>query len=93
MAEKKTIFYLRRVLFLLCHAVLTYIGIEKLVKILGLIGSFVGVFEIVIIPGTMFLAIDNSQNFMKPATRRLFLAACAILSCISLVAVVYNFLN
>lgn len=90
--SNKTPLYIRKFCFLLTHAVLTFFGIDNLSKILGFVGSFVGVFEVIIIPGYMFLAIDKERGLIKSSTRWLLIEGMVLMSIVSFAAVVYNIL-
>ena len=88
--NNKTLLYLRKFVFLLIHATLTFFGIESLSKILGFVGSFVGVFEVILIPGYMFIVINREQKLVSPGKIWILVLAMAILSTVSFGAVGYS---
>lgn len=83
---------IRNLLFLAFACVLGTLGVQYLVKILGFIGSFVGVFELIIIPGCMFLVIDQKRRYMGQFTRKAFVFGVVFLTLVSILAVITNFI-
>ena len=83
---------IRNFLFLTVMGILTSLGVNKLLSILGLIGSFVGVFELIIFPSLMFLAISKKRNIMGNWTRRVFVFSMIFLTCLSICSVFANIL-
>lgn len=48
-------------------------------RIIAFVGSFVGVFEIVILPSVMFLVLDNKKKLMTPNQRIQFIIAISVI--------------
>lgn len=82
---------IRNLFFLLTIATAATLGVEHLSKILGFLGSFVGVFELIIIPASMFLVIDRRRNLMSQPTRIAFVFFATFLTIVCLCAVGINF--
>lgn len=83
---------IRNFVFLLVIATCATLGVKYLVKILGFLGSFVGVFELIIIPFSMFLVIDRRRGIMSQPVRILFVFSAILLTILSFCAVVTNFI-
>jgi amino acid permease len=86
---------IRRVIFLVSLSTLVFFGINYLSKILGLVGSFVGVFEMIIIPAAVMLVMNKLEAGKKMGVleTRLFVGVCVLMSAFAFSAVVYNLLN
>lgn len=83
---------IRNFVFLLTVATFATLGVNYLLKILGFLGSFVGVFELIIIPVSMFLVIDRRRGLMSQPTRVAFVFFSILLTIISFCAVITNFI-
>ena len=88
----KPIAIIRNFCFLAILATLATLGVEYLLKILGFIGSFVGVFELIIIPACMFLVIDRKKRLMARYQRMAFVYGSVLLTSVSICAVFANLL-
>lgn len=82
---------IRNAIFLFTLATCSTVGVKYLLKILGFLGSFVGVFELIIIPVSMFLVIDRKRGYMKQPVRVLFVFFAMLLTIVSFCAVIANF--
>ena len=83
---------IRNFLFLGTLAILASLGVKHLVKIVGFIGSFVGVFELIIIPAAMFLVVDRKKKYMNKLWRAVFVFSTVFLTIVSIMAVIANFI-
>lgn len=88
----KPVASIRNFVFLLVLSTSATLGVNYLLKILGFLGSFVGVFELIIIPVSMFLVIDRRRQLMSKASRFAFVFFSIILTIVSFCAVITNFL-
>lgn len=83
---------IRRVIFLGTLSLAVFFGINFLDKILGMVGSFVGVFEIIVIPALVMLALNRLENgkLMGFAGTSAFLFLCVFFTVFGFSAVAYN---
>lgn len=83
---------IRNAIFLFTVSTCATLGVNYLLKILGFLGSFVGVFELIIIPVSMFLVIDRKRGYMSQPVRVTFVFFSLMLTIVSFCAVVANFI-
>lgn len=69
---------------------MTIFGINYLDRIIGFVGSFVGVFELVMIPSIMFLVLDSKKKLMSTNLKTVFLIAVCIIMPIYFAAAYYS---
>jgi hypothetical protein len=85
---RRVSWFLKRFLFLLAHTVMTYFGVKHLSSILGFLGSFVGVFEIIILPCFLFLGLNAKLRVVSKRNERIFVAVCLAAALVSVSAVI-----
>jgi hypothetical protein len=54
-------------------------GMKYLDRIIGFVGSFVGVFELIVLPALMFLVLDFRRHYMSNNMKIVFIAALCVI--------------
>lgn len=87
-ASRPSTSFFKKALFLLAHTILTCIGVKHLNSILGFLGSFVGVFEVIILPCFLFLILNAKSKMISKKKERAFIVICSLGALVSFSAVI-----